>query len=178
MQGTATETTRRRKTPKGGNHAAGSNKSIARRRQIRRLFLARTDSYKLDEAAQIIGISPAALRREAEEDQRDAYRLNGEWRFTWRQVAFIALRRWTLAEIHQALGDAVSPLPPLLTLRTVTIRLPQFLVRAIEVAASANRLSVDEWLRLELTDFAGTVVEDMEAVCPGFRRAYLFPGLE
>jgi hypothetical protein len=178
MQRTGTETTRRRKTPKGGKHAAATSKSITRRGQIQKLFLARANSYGFDEAVEIIGLSPAALRREVDDDQRDAYRINGEWRFTWRQVAFIALRRWTLAEIHEALSDAASPLPPLLSLRALTIRLPQFLVRAIEVAASANHMSVDEWLRLELTDFAGTVVEDMEAACPGFRRAYLFPGLE
>lgn len=117
------------------------------------------------------------LRREAEADQREAYRSNGSWQFTWRQVALIALRRWTLVEIHDALGDdAASILPPLLSLRTLTVRLPEYLVQALETAAAADNTTVEDWLSRELVDFAGTVVEQMETILPGFRLAYLFPG--
>jgi hypothetical protein len=69
-------------------------------------------------------------------------------------------------------------LPPLLAMRAVTVRLPEFLVRAIEVSAANDDTTVDDWLHQELTDFAGTVANRMERVIPGFRRAYLFPGQE
>jgi hypothetical protein len=72
------------------------------------LFLHPAESYRLSEAARLIGVSPGVLRREAEADQREAYRSNGSWCFSWRQVACMALRRWTLAEIHDALGDDAS----------------------------------------------------------------------
>jgi hypothetical protein len=36
-------------------------------------------------------------------------------------------------------------------------------------------VTLDEWLRLELVDFAGTVAEEVDTIIPGFRRAYLFP---
>jgi hypothetical protein len=148
-----------------------------RRECIRTLFLDATDSYRLHEAARIIGISTRVLQREAERDQRDAYRSNGAWRFTWRQVAFIAMRRWTFAEIHKALGDeALTVLPPLFSPQTLTVQLPAYLVRAIETTALEDKVTVDEWLRLELIDFAGTVAEQMEARHPGFRWAYFFPG--
>jgi len=147
--------------------------------RIRALFLHPTESYRLSEAARIIGISPGALRREAENDQREAYRANGRWRFTWRQVALIALRRWTLTQLHEAHGAAASAvLPPLLALRTISVRLPEYIVRAIEVAAANEERTLDDWLHYELVDFAGTVASSMERIIPGYRRAYFFPGQE
>lgn len=149
------------------------------RARIQELFLHPAASYRLGQAARLIGISPAVLRREAEDDQREAYRSNDSWQFTWRQVACIALRRWTLVEIHDALGaDASTILPPLLSLRAMTVRLPEYLVQALETMAAEDATTVDDWLQRELVDFAGTVVERMDEVLPGFRRAYLFPGQE
>src|SRR5437016_12143700 len=104
-----------------------------RRQHIRTLFLQPAQSYRLSEAARVLGMSASTLRREAERDQREAYRRNGAWRFSWRQVAYGALRRWSLAEIHEALGaEAATVLPPLLALRTLTVRLPEYLVQALE----------------------------------------------
>lgn len=155
-----------------------STTSIAdQRTRIQALFLQPADSYRLSEAARLIGISPGVLRREAEEDDREAYRSDGSWQFTWRQVVCIALRRWTLTEIHEALGaDAATVLPSLLSLCTLTVRLPEYLVRALETMAAEDDTTVDDWLHHELIDFAGTVMEQMESVLPGFRRAYFFPG--
>ena len=78
-------------------------------------------------------------------------------------------------EIHDALGgDAATVRPPLLLLRAMTIRLPEYLVRALETAAArAQQRSM--WLHQELIGFAGTVVDRMEAIAPGFRRAYFYP---
>jgi hypothetical protein len=146
---------------------------------IRELFLHRQPSYRLSEAARILGVTRGKLEREARADHEDAYRINGRWRFTWRQVAHRACQRWTLAEIHEALGvDATHALPPLLALRTLTVRLPEYLVRAIELSATSENTTIDNWLHRELTDFAGTVVERMERAIAGYRHAYLYPGQE
>src|ERR1044071_7476175 len=88
---------------RGARRTSNVRAPHARRAQIRQLFLRRADSYSLREAALIVGISVRALQREAEDDQREAYRTGDAWSFSWRQVAFIAMRRWTLAEIHGAL---------------------------------------------------------------------------
>jgi hypothetical protein len=56
--------------------------------------------------------------------------------------------------------------------------LPEYLVRALETMATEDATTVDDWLHHELVDFAGTVVERMETILPGFRRAYFFPGQE
>jgi len=58
----------------------------------------------------------------------------------------------------------------------VTLRLPEYIVRALETVAAEDRTTVDAYLSGELLDFAGTVVDRMEVIHPGFRRAYLFPG--
>jgi len=160
--------------PRTATNASGD---VDRQSRIRKLFLDRAESYGLHEAARIIGISAGRLQREAESDQREAYRSNGKWCFTWRQVAFIAMRRWTFVEIYEALGEqARTVLPPLFSPQTITVNLPAYLVRAMETAAFEDETTLDDWLRLELVDFAGTVVEQMEALHPGFRWAYLFPG--
>lgn len=147
-----------------------------REQRIKTLFLQPAESYRLSEGARLLGISPATLRREAEEDRREEYRSGGKWCFRWRQLACIALRRWTIADVQDALGgDAEAVLPPLLTLRTVTLRLPAFIVCALETIASRNGTTVDACLHQELMDFAGVWAEKMETTHPGFRRAFLFP---
>jgi hypothetical protein len=147
--------------------------------RIQTLFLQPAESYRLSEGARLLGISPATLRREAEDDKREEYRADGEWRFTWRQLACIALRRWTLADVQDALGIAAEAvLPPLLALRTVTVRLPAFIVCTLETIASRDGTTVDACLHQELMDFAGVWAEEMEATHAGFRRAFLFPSRE
>jgi hypothetical protein len=146
--------------------------------RIRALFLKRQDWYTLTEAARLLGVSVGTIRREAEADDPNAYRADGAWRFTWRQVAYLALRRWTLGQVHEALGPAAGSLPPLLTLQPITVYLPAYLVRAIEHAAAEEQTSIDDWLHRELIDFASGMVHRMERIVPGFRRAYLFPGQE
>lgn len=149
------------------------------KQRVQTLFLQPVESYSLAEGARLLGVSPGTLKREAEEDRREEYRSGDQWRFTWRQLACIALRRWTLAEVEDALGtDAATALPPLLTLRTVTLRLPAFIVCTLETIASRNGTTPDACLHQELMDFAGLWAEKMEAVHPGFQRAYLFPGRE
>lgn len=147
--------------------------------RIRTLFLQPSDSYRLADGARLLGVSPGTLKREAEDDMREEYQSGDQWQFTWRQLACIALRRWTLAEVEDALGtDAATALPPLLTLRTVTLRLPAFIVCTLETIANREGTTLDACLHQELMDFAGVWAEEMEATHPGFRRAYLFPGQE
>jgi hypothetical protein len=150
-----------------------------RRRHIRAVFLHPVESYGLREVAWLTGIPPDKLRREVRGGYRDAAKVRGQWRFTWRQAIYVALEQWTLAEIHQALGkDGAAVLPPLLALRAVTVQLPEYIVRALEEIAAEDRTTIDSALCGELIDFAGTVAGRMEARVPGFRRAYLFPGQE
>jgi hypothetical protein len=77
----------------GRRRVLDSNRDMEREQRIRKLFLERAESYGLHEGARIIGVSLGVLRREAERDQREAYRSDGVWCFTWRQLAYVAMRR-------------------------------------------------------------------------------------
>jgi hypothetical protein len=146
------------------------------KQRIKTLFLQPADSYSLAEGARLLGIAPSTLRREAEDDRREEYRSGGRWCFRWRQLACIALRRWTLVEVQDALGtDATGVLPPLLALRTVTVRLPAFVVCTLETVASRDGTTLDACLHQELMELAGVWAVEMEKIHPGFRAAYLFP---
>ncbi len=150
-----------------------------REQSIQTLFLQPADSYELREVARLTDTPVRALRREVARGGHDATKVRGQWRFAWRQVACIAMQRWTLAEIEDALGgDAAAVLPPLLSLRAVTVRLPEFIVRALEMVAAEELTTLDAFLYGELIDFAGTRTDQLEARIPGYRRAYLFPGQE
>jgi hypothetical protein len=48
--------------------------------RIRTLFLQPSESYNLAEGARLLGIAPATLRREAEDDRREEYRSGDPWR--------------------------------------------------------------------------------------------------
>jgi len=147
-----------------------------REQRIQTLFLHPVESYRLAEGARLLGVSPGKLKREASFDRCEECRREGKWRFTWRQLALIAFKQWTLAEVVDALGaDAAAVLPPLLALRTVTLRLPEYILRALETIASEDGTTVDAILHGELLDFAGTVADRMEAKVPGLRAAYHFP---
>jgi hypothetical protein len=147
------------------------------KQRIQTLFLQPAESYELREVARLTDIPVRALRRDVAAGLRDAEKVGGVWRFAWRQAAYVALERWTLAEIEDALGsDAATVLPPLLALRTVTVRLPEFIVRALEAVAADERTTLDATLHGELIDFAGSHLTRLQATIPGYRRAYLFPG--
>ena len=146
------------------------------RQRIRTVFLDRAESYPLSEVARLTGIPPSKLRREVRLGYRDAVKVGREWRFAWRQAVHVAMERWTLAEIQDALGGAaVGVLPPMLALRAVTVRLPEYIVRAFEVIAAEDRTTFDAALGFELIEFAGTHLTRMEGSIPGYREAYLFP---
>jgi hypothetical protein len=147
------------------------------RERIRCFFLQPRELYYLTEATTLLGVSRRALIREAVHDRADQYRDGRRWRFTWRQLAYVAWRTWTLAEIQEALGvDAAKVLPPLLTMRTVSVTLPEFIIRAMETAAEIDGTTLDAWLHFEMVDFASTVTERMEKVAPGYKLAFFYPG--
>jgi hypothetical protein len=129
--------------------------------RIRSLFLDPADSYSLREVATLTDTPARTLRREVAEGLRDAEKVRGKWRFLWRQAAYVAMDCFTLAEIQDALGsDAANVLPPLLALRTVTVRLPEYIVLALEAVAAVDQTTIDAALGFELVEFAGTHLTD------------------
>jgi hypothetical protein len=78
--------------------------------------------------------------------------------------------------VQDALGsDAEVVPPPLLALRTATVRLPAFIVCTLETIASRNGATPDTCLHQELMELWA---EEIKTTHPGFHRAFLFPGRE
>jgi hypothetical protein len=147
------------------------------KQSIQTLFLQPAESYALREVARLTGVPVRTLRRDVAAGLRDAEKVGSRWRFAWRQAAYVAMDKWSLVEIQDALGEAAaSVLPPLLALREVTVRLPEYIIRAFEVIAAEAGTTVDAALGSELIEFAGAHLTDMQATIPGYRQAYLFPG--
>lgn len=170
---------RQNAVPRESNGRKQPTRRVHKSEVIRTLFLRPVESYDLAEAARLSGMPVASLRREVERRNRDAVKTDGGWRFTWRQVALLAFDRWTLTEIFDALGDdAARVLPPLLALRTVTVRLPEYVLRALEMVAENRGTTLDHFLYGELIDFAGSPPLDVARRIPGYRQAYLYPGAE
>jgi hypothetical protein len=89
-------------------------------------------------------------------------------------VSRCSVGRWP--RIHEALGsDAARVLPPLLALRAVTVRLPEYIVLTLESIAAEDRTTLDAALHFELTELAGTHLTRLESAIPGYREAYFFP---
>ena len=146
------------------------------KQSIQTLFLQPRESYALREVARLTGTPVRALRREVARGGHDATKVRGQWRFAWRQAACIAMQQWTLAEIQDALGsEAANVLPPLLALRVITVRLPEFIVLALESIAAEDRTTFDAALHSELIELAETHLTRLEGTIPGYREAYLFP---
>jgi hypothetical protein len=145
--------------------------NMEQQERIRVLFLHPSESYALREVATLTATPVRKLRREVATGDRDAAKVCGRWRCAWRQAVYVALQRWTLAEIEDALGaDAAAVLPPLLTLRTVTVRLPEYIVRALEVIAAEDQTTVDAALGYELIEFAGCHHQGAKGVRPSVAR--------
>ena len=145
--------------------------------RIKTLFLQPAESYALREVARLIGHPRPCSAARGSGGLRDAKKVRGKWRFLWRQAAYVAMDRWSLVEIQDALGDdAARVLPPLLTLREVTVRLPEYIIRAFEAIAAEEEETVDAAIGFELIEFAGSHLTDLQTTIPGYRQAYLFPG--
>jgi hypothetical protein len=123
-----------------------------------RIVLGSMTAYSISlraEGARLLGVSPATLKQEASYNRCEEYRREGRWRFTWRQLALIAFRMLTLEEVVAALGNnAATALPPLLALRSVILRLPEYIVREFETVAAEDRTTVDSYLSGAILDFA------------------------
>lgn len=142
------------------------------RARVTRIF-AMKRSYTVAEAASLLGIDEQNLlgdieRRDIRTDERD--------RLPWSEVAYLALRTWPLDLIFQAVGpEASSYIPELLRPTTITLMLPGYQVRAIEVLARDQQLDVSTFVQLHLLDLVSAESPFLVEQIPGFLAAFRFP---
>lgn len=143
---------------------------------VRQVFTDRR-SYSLSEVAQLFGIDVDLLAEQIRIGELEAVSDAGEPRLPWREVAHLALRRWPLTTIFDALGSiAFSHLPQLLRPTIVTVILPAYQARMLEVLAGDEHTNVSTFLQVHLLDLASAVdIERLEREVPGFTVAMRWP---
>jgi hypothetical protein len=129
----------------------------------------------MTEVASILGMDLDSLV--AEVAARDIAATEGNIdRLPWKEVAYLALRTWPLQLIFEALGsEAGSLLPDLLRPMTITVTLPSYQVRALEVLARDQRLDLSTFLQLHLLDLVSAESPFLAEQIPGFLAAFHFP---
>jgi hypothetical protein len=144
------------------------------RERIAQIFRIRR-TYTLTEVANILGVDLDSLVTEVA--ARDIAAAEGDiHQLPWKEVAYLALRTWPLQVIFDALGpDAGSCLPELLRPTTITVTLPTYQVRAIEVLARDQRLDVSTFVQLHLLDLVSAESPFLAEQIPGFLAAFHFP---
>lgn len=96
----------------------------------------------------------------------------------WSEIASVAMIRWSVMQIHDALGkDADLVLPRLLRPTELKkVRLPEYQLRLLETLAQNDGVTLEEYiyealLALEVMGDPDTI----ERLLPGFKDAMRFP---
>jgi len=100
---------------------------------------------------------------------------------TWQELASAAMLRWTVMQIHDALGkDANATLPSLLRpVELKGLRLPTYQLRLLEVLAQRDGVSVEEYLHMALLGLeTAASAQEIEELVPGIAAALAYPDVE
>lgn len=156
------------------------------REAIRAIFLKRRSEYTTREAAQLLRmtlgdfLAMIANGTLDVEKRRKKRQLGGPRHsmVSWKELASAAMLRWTVMQIHDALGkDADRALPRLLhPVELKSVRLPRYQVELIERLARNGGVSVEEVVYTALLGVEATESHaEIERVLPGFTEAIEFP---
>jgi hypothetical protein len=112
--------------------------------RIRNIFLHHEPRVTIDNAAQMLGWSPAQMKAAISGGDIEVVRTCSGKVIELRELAGQALNQWSLATIEAALGrDASLILPPALRTRKLTVRLPLYQIAALTVLAADGGEGVD-----------------------------------
>jgi len=96
----------------------------------------------------------------------------------WNELASAAMLRWTVVQIHDALGkEANKTLPSLLRpVELKGVRLPAYQVRLLETLAQNAGVTVEQYVYTSLLGLETAASrETLEQLLPGFIEAIEFP---
>jgi hypothetical protein len=156
------------------------------REAIREIFLKRRAEYTTWEAAQLLrlGLGEMLALIESKTLHADVKRkrrqLGGARQalMPWSELASAAMLRWTIVQIHDALGsDANRVLPSLFRpVELKKVRLPEYQLRLLETLAQNAGMGLDEYIYGALLGLeVAADPETMEKLLPGFNEAIRFP---
>jgi len=146
------------------------------RTSIRRIFLSPRPHVALMTAADLLGITLQALKREIAEGSIVTVSTGSGVRVTKEELIAAALQTWPQAAIEEALGEeAHRVLPEAIRLVDLRARVPLYQREMLLCLARLNQTSVDEVLTRELEDVASAHAEELAAAMPGFEDALAWP---
>jgi hypothetical protein len=157
-------------------HVTTTAEPLNRTTRIRTIFLHRKPRYSLADVSRLTGIAARKVVAGIEDGQYVASKKRGAYRFTWAELAHIAMEKWPLAVIQDALGlDAVRALPRLLLLQELRVYLPAYQVLMLHRLADRVSLDLDSYVADHLLDLASAEVMSLDREIPGFQAALRFP---
>jgi hypothetical protein len=156
---------------------------ITDRTLIRELFVTRIPQYSFADARRLTRSADAEIASAIEAGEITPMKRDEGIVFSWDDVAFLALRRWTPRMIDGALDvihrDAV---PRLNRVRQIQVQLPLYQIRLLHVLAEMRRarfrgrINASDVLEYELLEVALSMdADEIEAEMPGFRAALQYP---
>jgi hypothetical protein len=143
--------------------------------RIRGIFLQRRETYITADAALLTNTDEEELLARIETGEIDA---TVTYRIPWDDVARLAMERWSLEAIYDALGDhADDALPPLLRLERLDIHVPAYVLRILAWIAAAENTTIEHYLRAEFFDLAESIWNLNPEIdhLPGVAAALFFP---
>jgi hypothetical protein len=144
--------------------------------RIRSIFLHHEPRVTIDDAADLLGWSPAQMKAAITGGDIEVIETCSGKVIERREVAGQALNQWSLATIEAALGrDASLILPPALRTRKFTVRLPLYQIAALRVLAADGGEAVDTFLDRMFQELAETEKERLAPVIPGLAEAIAWP---
>lgn len=156
------------------------------REAIREIFLKRRAEYTTYEAAQLLRLGLGEMLSLIENgtlhaDVRRKHRQLGGPRHAlmpWSELASAAMLRWSILQIHDALGSEANAVLPRLfrPAELKRVRLPEYQVRLLETLAQNAGVDLNEYIYGALLGLeVAADPETMEKLLPGFTEAIRFP---
>ena len=144
--------------------------------RIRSIFLHHAARVTVAEAAGMLGWSRGEMDTAIANGEIEVVGTCSGPRVELRELAEVALQRWSLVTIEEALGrDAASILPAGLRTRKFTVRLPRYQIGALQVLAEDGREPVEAMLMRMFEELADLHQERLARVIPGLGEAMAWP---
>src|SRR5438094_2526192 len=143
---------------------------------IRRIFLSPSPNFALMQAADLLGMTFAELKREIADGAIVAVSTRLGQRVPKEEMIAAAMRIWEQGIIEEALGDeAAAVLPEAIRLVELRARVPRYQRDMLSYFAKRDGRTVDEVLTRELEDVASAHAEELAGAVPGFESALAWP---
>jgi excisionase family DNA binding protein len=147
--------------------------------RIRSIFLHRGPQITPTEAARLLDLSDRTMKEMIEQGEIESVGTCNGPMIAIHELAEQALQLWSMSTIEEALGkDASLVLPAGVRTRTFAVRLPRYVIAAVEHTAQLNDETAEMLLTRVLRDFAVDHKDCLTEKVPGFAEAIEWPAGE